>query len=155
MHTHLQGYKVPQLAAGEETTVEYQMFFPSNLPPRDFFLHLRVMLTEGQMPSYNLIFNEVRGRAVVTANRRALERIPCSTLCTASVRWRELTFTGFITCAQTISIIEGHKIIDTELLGLYAILLAGLAAGGECWPRKHVYSVPHNTTSLQQRSYVK
>jgi hypothetical protein len=33
---------------------------------------------------------------------------------------------------QTINVIEESRIIDMELLGLYAMLLAALAAGGEC-----------------------
>lgn len=58
----LQGYQLP-LGPGEETNVEFELFFPNNLPPREFYLHLRMVLGEGEQYLASLLFNEVGPRS--------------------------------------------------------------------------------------------
>jgi hypothetical protein len=85
----LQGYRVPELGPGEQNVVEYGMFMPPNLPPRDFFLRVQLLLNDAGEFVPTLVFN------------------------------------------QTISVVEQSKLVDTELLGLYSILLSILVAAGE------------------------
>jgi hypothetical protein len=53
----LQAYEYPELASGEETTVQYFMPLPPNLPPRKFFLNLNVF-SQGETITVKQAFNE-------------------------------------------------------------------------------------------------
>jgi hypothetical protein len=77
------------LAAGEETSAEYNIFFPRQLPAREFVLKMTLVYTAGGQYRQAMFFNE------------------------------------------TINVIEEPTLFDTQLIGLYLMGLALLAAIGE------------------------
>jgi hypothetical protein len=56
----VQGFQVPALAPGEEANVEYGLMFPTNLPPREFYLNMKIVLGAGDVFVAKPLFNEVR-----------------------------------------------------------------------------------------------
>ncbi|KAI8111654.1 hypothetical protein M9435_004154 [Picochlorum sp. BPE23] len=95
-------YQYPEMGADEEVVVQYIMPLPKNLPPRDFYLSLK-LFSQGEDILMKQAFNE------------------------------------------TISFVEESKLIDFELLGLYAIFIAIVAvivysvysyAVGQGWVKK-------------------
>ena len=102
---------MPELASGEETVVEYFMPLPKNLPPRDFYLHLNIITSVGNDHYSAIAFNDVRS---VNLN--------IVTECVSD--------NNLLLSSQTIKIIEEARLIDVELLGLYAIFIGTLASLG-------------------------
>ena len=79
------------LGAGEETSAEYNIFFPRQLPAREFVLKMSLVYTAGGQFRQAMFFNE------------------------------------------TINVIEEPTLFDTQLIGLYLMGLALLAAIRESW----------------------
>lgn len=55
----MQSLSVPQLDKGDEVVVEYPFMLPVNLPPRDFILQIKLLMTQNGLFSTQLVFNEV------------------------------------------------------------------------------------------------
>jgi hypothetical protein len=55
----MQAYQYPEMGADEEVVVQYIMPLPQNLPPRDFYLSLK-LFSQGEDILMKQAFNEVR-----------------------------------------------------------------------------------------------
>lgn len=50
---------LPVVEVGDEAMVEYTMYMPSNMPPRDFILRLQLFTLENGRYNSIIVFNEV------------------------------------------------------------------------------------------------
>ena len=55
----MQGYQREPLGPGEETNLEYGLFFPTNMPPREFYLNMNMVLGTEEGYFTHQLFNEV------------------------------------------------------------------------------------------------
>jgi hypothetical protein len=55
----MQSHMLPEVEVGDEAMVEYTMYMPNNMPPRDFILRLQLFTFQNGQYSSIIVFNEV------------------------------------------------------------------------------------------------